>query len=113
LPQLRQIKKQEKYFGISFSDEMKRYRIDVVASRDNERKYQLERIGDKSMDWFIIVDGSAIIAFKRDYVISIGEHIGEDSCFQEVTVLCVDGTKQVVRGTKDSIKEFREWFSYN
>lgn len=111
LPQLRQIARQEGYLGICFSDEMKSYRIEVVATQYNERKYQLKRIDDESMDWFVVLDGSAIIAFKRDYIIDIGEHIGEDSYFQKVIVFCVDGTKQVVRGTKDTILEFREWFS--
>lgn len=111
LPEFCQIAKQESYLGICFSDEMKTYSIELVTKKHSERKYQLKKVGDKTMEWFVAVEGSAIIVFKKDYVIAIERNIEGDSYPQEVIVLCADGEKQSIKGSKETILEFVEWAS--
>ena len=92
------IASQEDYLGFSFNKEMKKRRITITAS--------------VTPDWYIAAGAARVIAFRRDFIVEIGEQgkIG-DRGLNQVPVLCADGKTRMVRGFYSDISKFRKWFS--
>jgi len=92
------IKAQEFFFGFSFNDEMKTHNI----SKTNHI----------SSDWFINTDLTRVVAFRRDFVISL-ENYNDKLKSTSIVVLCADGKKRKIISSYDCIYDFEIWLDEN
>ena len=101
LPGILHIKKQEAYFGISFSNEMKEFNINSVNNRcDN---------------WFLDIDITRILAFKRGYIVEVikikkvNQGSGTTPQVMMMQALTINGKKIKIVGSKKSIDDLKQW----
>jgi hypothetical protein len=96
---IRYITKQEKYFGISFNEEM--------------QKHNVREINYVSYEWFVSVRMSRIIVFRRGYLSAVlsSKQSGRNIVTSEINVLVNDGKKIKLVGHPKTIEELREWIT--
>ncbi len=93
------ISRQESLLGFSFNEEMKKYHTQGVKNTDDI--------------WFIDVDTAHIIAFRRDFILSIGGIGNNDGQEMQVKVTVADGKIIKVRSSRSSLVSFKNWFKSN
>ncbi len=91
-----QITRQESLLGFRFNDEMKKLAACGAGHIDDT--------------WFIDIDMTHIVAFRRDFIASISGIGGVDGQEMQVRVTGIDKKMIKVRSSRASLARFRSWF---
>jgi len=96
------LRQQERFLGFSFNEEMKQYHINQLPHN--------------SGNWFIVVEGYKIIAFRKDFIDRFGDYREIHELFygvtaKEVILVCTDGKNRVLQVSAKSqlISDLRGW----
>ena len=92
------IRRQEKHYGISFNEEMRKHGIKGYVHMDQH--------------WLILVTGCRIYSFRKGFITDFGEQ--RKSLFgkrmgSKVMVACEDGKARVIVGTGATLTAIADW----
>lgn len=91
-----QIARQESQLGFRFNEEMKNRNARGAGYVDDA--------------WFVDIDMTHVVAFRRDFVQSIGGVRCNEGQEMQVRVTGADGKIMTVRSSRRSLARFRSWF---
>ncbi len=91
-----QIARQESLLGFRFDEEMK--------------KQNAQGAGYVNDVWFVDIDLTHVVAFRRDFIQSIGGIGCNEGQEMQVRVTGADGKIMKVRSSRRSLAQFRSWF---
>ena len=96
--ELNWIKRQEKHFGISFNEEMKKYDVKGYVHMDE--------------NWLILVSGCRIYAYRKGFLTNFGiqrrSFLGK-KMGSKVMAACADGKARMIVGTGATLTAIANW----
>jgi len=94
----RTIAKQEKLYGFRFRDEMEKYQIKTFQQIKGE--------------WFVLVGGCRVYAFRRGFITDFGKQKGSmlgKKLGAKMMVECADGVVRVLGGDRSVLTALQNW----